>query len=254
MDVILAYIDSTYSLTGTERQEVVNQVVTYIKSFSSGRLYLRSLISVDKNGYIYRDNSKESILQSVVTMIVCDVPLTIKGTRVSIRIPVKYVFDLINSDTDVQMSIDAIPIYTKDKVEFTDESVNFESSTLTIDVTKMTLQFFTIIANNYTHKYGKEFGDYLNFVVLNEEQFNELSNSGDFPGMIKQIIEGNNDLRKYSQTLENDTVSIEGLSEGDYVVAYYNIAGISKPYPIRVSDNIIKITDSGLSLVKLRLD
>ncbi len=257
-DTLYKYINTVYAdLSDAEREDLQNQAIDYVNAYKNGKYYLKSIITVSKDGYIYKEGT--NIIEYIDALITCVVPITINGVQDTINTTVKYRFSMIDSETAINDRIHAIPIYNANVIEYTSASIKTSGTQVKVDISKMYVQYFETIENLYTQMYGVKYGDYLKFAVLNETQFNSMIKSKNYPSELSSLMsdsrygiwsESNPDgIRVFDEA--NFVSEVSGQFVWDlmpidfdtyldgkyYIVAYYNKSG--QNYPVRVADNTI---------------
>ncbi len=255
-DTLYKYIDTVYSdLSETERNGLKNQAIEYVNTYKVSKKYLSSLITVNKDGFIYKEGT--NIIEAIDALITVVVPVTINGVNDTINTTVKFRFNLIDSETVINDSIHAIPIYNANIIEYTSNSASIDGTSVSVDISKMYVQYFETIENLYTRMYGVKYGDYLNFAILNETQFNSMIKSKNYPSELSSLLTrydgSSTELKKIKVLTEEDyyddnseiwskmDIDFSSYLNGKYyIVAYYNKSG--QTYPVRVADNTICVS------------
>lgn len=233
-----------------------SKVGDLISSFNKDQL-LSSLLLAEK--YEYKELASGEIIISGVEV---NIPITFKdvmadprtGRNLSISITVKTEepFKMISTDTAIDTNVYAVPIYSPYVMKFNENSIKTKTTTnLTIDINNMDVWHFEL-GSDSSYNYNKQNGDYLNFILLTNEQYQSISDTnGDLSAIIKGM--STEDRAKYlfkeadSIGDTNDVlIDMSNCIVGNtYVlVAYYNQTGItdvSKTYVVRASDNAIKL-------------
>ena len=231
------------------------QIGTRISEYSMDD-FLSDLLTADD--YKYVDGNTTSINYIVVNIPVTFNDLIIDprtGKQISLSVIAQHQFNIISTNTVVDTKISAIPIYSPFEMEFTETSYvsSGDSKSIQIDTEEMQVWHFELSSNS-THVYNKPNGDYLNFVVLNLEQYAELKlNSSNIADYLTHMINVGKYVKKYSETGGSSLVNVNSseLGDGEYVLlSYYNKTGIdieANKYIVRVSDNMLYLDiDSGV--------
>jgi len=266
----IVYNDSKYDVLSTSktddgaplthREYMIYQIDKFCKGYKLDN-FLKSLITV---GNFY--TTKESnVVKSVDILIPVTIDLEngIDG-KFQITITVKYNIDIIDTNTNIDGKIYAIPIYSRNVIEFNNDenSITVNDSKLTIKADQMYTIYFENEGNIKTHYFNTINKQYLKFALLDSRQYNLLLESNNHPDMLSFILnkyeipvisqeKGNSIIFDFSNTdwlTEKDdgsTFELE-LTKGEkyYIIAYYEkvistLEGVS--YVIRTSDNIIAV-------------
>ena len=226
------------------------QIGTRISEYSMDD-FLSDLLTADD--YKYVDGNTTSINYIVVNIPVTFNDLIIDprtGKQISLSVIAQHQFNIISTNTVVDTKISAIPIYSPFEMEFTETSYvsSGDSKSIQIDTEEMQVWHFELSSNS-THIYNKPNGDYLNFVVLNLEQYAELkANSSNIADYLTHMINVGKYVKKYSETGGSSLVNVNSseLGDGEYVLlSYYNKTGIdieANKYIVRVSDNMLHLS------------
>ena len=264
-DLYNAFISNYSDGTGLLSEAVKNFVVA-LKSAVEIKLgspftiatMLSTLLVADS--YIYDD-----VQPNVIKYINVNIPVKLEdliadprredAKQISISTVTTHQFDILSTSTVVDEKIHAVPIYHPYVMDFTNSSVSTSGKVVTVNTEKMNVSHFETTATT-AHIYNKKNGDLLNFVILDYDQYLDLSdnsfNIAEYLSMmVKTGIDNPSDPTKwqykdkfvetqYSSLIEADLSAYE---EGHYVMlAYYNKTGIANEedsYIIRVSDNMI---------------
>lgn len=219
--------------------------------------FLSSLLVADS--YVYSDDG------STIDSVIVNVPVNFYDIefldengelqRESLSILVKVEFNIISRQTVIDDRIYAIPIYSPYIMNFTPESVETnasDNSQIDIDSTQMDVWHFEP-SGDTTHVYNRENGDYLNFVVLNKEQYTSLySNSSNITEYLDSMIKRGQYVMLNSESNGSggitSTISFDFTQDtGEYYIFafYYKTGNLVSDYVVRVSDNMIHIDTSG---------
>ena len=171
---------------------------------------------------------------------------------------VKYNIPIITDTTNIEGTIYAIPIYSRNLIEFKEKSVTTSGSAVNINVNEMSYIYFENEGNIYTHYFNARNGDYLKFALLTQEQFELITNAelSNYPDQLTFL------LNKYSIPVQSqedgNRLSFDfitsGLDDGDYyIISYYEkVVTEDTSYAIRLSDNVIKATfEAGRATAKI---
>lgn len=196
----------------------------------------------------------------------CDVPgLAVEVAngeyQITLSTTFNYAFSLITKKTQITSNIYAVPIYAPDVIKFVNQnnvttgSHSYSGAELSVDISKMQVTHFDIESLKlYQSTYVwdiidspelislADLADYLQFVVLNQDQQNELiaSNIGCDVKLDSMITSNDldigNDLTIYSeQSLGKDntilTFDFASMEDGTYYLYsfYYTINTATKP-------------------------
>lgn len=253
-DVLIKYIDALYK--GNYTDKVVSIMYEKAKNFCDGyglNDLLGSLITV--GDFYTTNNSTEGLIDNIVTGVQILIPVTLKldfdcdGKHISetLTVSVKYNINVISDSTSIEGTIYAIPIYSRNVVEFTENSITKRGtdSIIEIDTNQMYAIYFETISNMYTHYYSSQTGQDLKLIVLNEVQYGLMKNSNNYPDELTYLINKYNisPVEIDSNTL-TASIGFADYSQGTYyVVAYYEKEDLS--YVIRTSDNVVKVDYEG---------
>ena len=242
-----AYDDFVFNL----REQVGTRISEYTMDD-----FLSDLLTAEE--YKYVDGNTTAI-----NYIKVNIPVTFEnlivdprtGKQISLSVIAQHEFDIISTNTVVDTKISAIPIYSPFEMEFTETSYvsSGDNKSIQVDTSKMHVWHFEISSNS-TYVYNKANGDYLNFVVLNLEQYAELkANSSNIADYLTHMMNVGKFVMKYSETSGSSLVNIKSdeLGDGKFVVlSYYNKTGIiieANKHVVRVSDNMLYLDiDSGV--------
>ena len=253
------YIYSTENdlFDGFEAQALIDLNANLIRYQDSGQFFT-TFITVDK--YEFAGDGK-TIIKVVANLYVEFRFFEYKyeggewkqGVPIYVTLLCPYTFDVINDGTEVNDSLYAIPIFAPYVIEFTKSSVTKEGTVITVDIDKMEVSYFEVSSEDVI-VYNKGTGNYLEFAVLTESQYNDLINAptGDYASNLLLLINGGycptfielDDINGVPQnpTFDISTIDIttetDGIYEDIYILAYYKKAG--KDYIVRVSDNAVK--------------
>lgn len=182
-------------------------------------------------------------------------PRTGRNLSMTVTVQTEEPFSMISINTSVETNIYAIPIYSPYLVQFNDTSVEKTGDrSMVVDIEKMDVWHFEL-GSDSSYAYNKANGDFLNFILLNSTQYQELyANQANISEYMSTIIKGMSaeDKAKFiftesSEVAATNTVDIDlsACDVGHYVlVAYYNKTGITaeaESYVVRVSDNLVHI-------------
>lgn len=213
---------------------------------------LSSLLMVDKYNYDEVTQNLDSI-RVKINVTIHDVTWH-EGEEVKTQdmsAIVSYTFPTVKLATVVlRESVYAIPIYRRNIVEFTDNSVSVQNGTVNIDATEMNLSHFESESNRI-HIYDEEVGDYVQYAVLSEEEYLALktTNKDNVADYLNSIIANLQDTRLFDG-LENTSASIDFTKFAEtgkkyYLIAFYYKYGtedLEKRLVNRISDNCVEIT------------
>lgn len=194
---------------------------------------------------------------------------------ITISVTYNYAFSLVTTNTQITTNIYAIPVFVPDVIKFTDENENVSftegGSVIYIDYSKMNVTHYDI-ANQKL--YQSDFvwdlseispdapaidkierqnlinsADWLQFVMINSDQFDELSNSiigcdVKLDSMISAY--GIDVISQASLSKDNQVLSFDmtGKTGEYYIFAYYYPIGTAtnnNKHIHRVSDNYVKV-------------
>ena len=248
-DVFEKYINTVFTSKDlTFREELLDAVKKKCEAYTFDDLQ-KTLITVDK--FFTTDNTNSVYQVDLIIPVTFDLTIS-SGETYSITVSIKYRTSIITSSTTIEETIYAIPIYSRNVMEYTDESVKVSNDTV-IEITPddMYVVYFENVGNIDTRYYNADDGNYLEFAILNEMQYGMLTSSLNYPDELTYL------LNKYAPTIlyqcdngstvVNKTVSYDfgSLENGTYyVVAYYKKMD-NYNYVIRSSDNVIKVVVSG---------
>ena len=248
-DVFEKYINTVFASKDlTFREELLDAVKKKCEAYTFDDLQ-KTLITVDK--FFTTDNTNSVYQVDLIIPVTFDLTIS-SGETYSITVSIKYRTSIITSSTTIEETIYAIPIYSRNVMEYTDESVKVSNDTV-IEITPddMYVVYFENVGNIDTRYYNADDGNYLEFAILNEMQYGMLTSSLNYPDELTYL------LNKYAPTIlyqcdngstvVNKTVSYDfgSLENGTYyVVAYYKKMD-NYNYVIRSSDNVIKVVVSG---------
>lgn len=205
------------------------------------------------NSYVYDTDG------STINFINVNVPITFENIEfldennnlqtVSLSVVVEVQFNIISRQTVVSERIYAIPIYSPYVMDFTTDAVkNNESDSTQIDIesTEMNVWHFERAADT-THVYNRENGDYLQYIVLDKDQYTELyNNSQNIADYLTKMINLNKYVDLTAESADTSNVSLKfAVNSGEYfVLSFYYKTG-SNDYVVRVSDNMLHINSDG---------
>ena len=262
------YIDTVYSnWTAEQRLELKNSVGQKVGSYSLDQ-FLSSLLVADS----YELNEYKTAIEYINVNIpvkfddLMNDPET--GEKISLSVIVTYKFNILSTDTEINKNIYAIPIYSPYVMEFETDSVSRDASddkVLNVDVEKMNVWHFEL-TNGSVHFYNPVNDDFVNFIVLTYEQYEELkANNMNVADYLTKMKKAKNYEAIFSQTLTNSKLSLDfnAYNDGHYFVfAYYNKTGIPDSYDdgtgnivtdasyvTRVSDNFIHINKTNEGMI-----
>ena len=262
------YIDTVYSnWTAEQRLELKNSVGQKVGSYSLDQ-FLSSLLVADS----YELNEYKTAIEYINVNIpvkfedLMNDPET--GEKISLSVIVTYKFNILSTDTEINKNIYAIPIYSPYVMEFETDSVSRDASddkVLNVDVEKMNVWHFEL-TNGSVHFYNPVNDDFVNFIVLTYEQYEELkANNMNVADYLTKMKKAKNYEAIFSQTLTNSKLSLDfnAYNDGHYFVfAYYNKTGIPDSYEdadgniitdtsyvTRVSDNFIHINKTNEGMI-----
>ena len=176
------------------------------------------------------------------------------GEQISMTVSVDtHRFAMISANTSIEDSVYAIPIYSPYILNFNQLAVNKSGSSIVVDTSKMDAWHFELSSDS-SYCYNKANGDYLNFIALSYNQYEELIKnqyniSEYLSGMIKGL-EGDRGKYIFTESNVDNIVTMDLSNDADYpsgnyvILAYYNKSGItneSEKYVVRVSDNVINV-------------
>ncbi len=205
------------------------------------------------NSYVYDTDG------STINFINVNVPITFENIEfldennnlqtVSLSVVVEVQFNIISRQTVVSERIYAIPIYSPYVMDFTTDAVKnneIDSTQIDIESTEMNVWHFERAADT-THVYNRENGDYLQYIVLDKDQYTELyNNSQNIADYLTKMINSNKYVNLDSETIDTSLVSLDfSVDTGEYfVLSFYYKTG-SNDYVVRVSDNMLHINSDG---------
>lgn len=182
-------------------------------------------------------------------------PRTGRNLSMTVTVQTEEPFSMISINTSVETNIYAIPIYNPYLVQFNDNSVEKTGErSMVVDIEQMDVWHFEL-GSDSSYAYNKANGDFLNFILLDSAQYQELyANQANISEYMSTIIKrmSSEDKTKFiftesSEVTATNTVDIDltACDVGHYVlVAYYNKTGITaeaESYVVRVSDNLVHI-------------
>ncbi|MBQ8425184.1 MAG: hypothetical protein IJX17_04115 [Clostridia bacterium] len=240
-----------------------------IKDFCDGKYDLKKLLgSLITVGRFYT-TLDSNIVTGVDILVPVTIPLidkTKENKPFEITVTVRYFIDIISDTTNIDGTIYAIPIYSRNVVEYTNTSVSSGGSKITIDINEMNYTYFENEGNIYTHYFNPINSNFLKFAILDQTKYDLLINSLNYPDKLTFLFNNTNFDTKipvlsqdknvhsivfdFSQTewVSNNGESFTWeLPEGDYyIIAYHEkivqvAEGIKTSYVIRTSDNVIKV-------------
>lgn len=205
------------------------------------------------NSYVYDTDG------STINFINVNVPITFENIEfldennnlqtVSLSVVVEVQFNIISRQTVVSERIYAIPIYSPYVMDFTTDAVKnneIDSTQIDIESTEMNVWHFERAADT-THVYNRENGDYLQYIVLDKDQYTELyNNSQNIADYLTKMINSNKYVDLTAESADTSNVSLKfAVNSGEYfVLSFYYKTG-SNDYVVRVSDNMLHINSDG---------
>lgn len=205
------------------------------------------------NSYVYDTDG------STINFINVNVPITFENIEfldennnlqtVSLSVVVEVQFNIISRQTVVSERIYAIPIYSPYVMDFTTDAVKnneIDSTQIDIESTEMNVWHFERAADT-THVYNRENGDYLQYIVLDKDQYTELyNNSQNIADYLTKMINLNKYVDLTAESADTSNVSLKfAVNSGEYfVLSFYYKTG-SNDYVVRVSDNMLHINSDG---------
>ncbi len=254
-DVLVKYIDTLY--TGKYSAKVIAEMKNLAAKYCEGYnidVMSKSLITVGNFYTTDVGTGDARVTNNIVTGVCILIPATLelnfecdgKTIKETLTVSVKYHIDVISDSTSIEGTIYAIPIYSRNVVEFTNSSVTGAGSMINIDVNQMNSIYFETVSNMYTHYYNSNNGQDLKFVVLNETQYSMLVGSSNYPDMLTYLLKEYNINPANQVSVLDNAVQVDFSRFGEgryYVVAYYEKE--DKDYVIRTSDNVIQVEFSG---------
>ena len=205
------------------------------------------------NSYVYDTDG------STINFINVNVPITFENIEfldennnlqtVSLSVVVEVQFNIISRQTVVSERIYAIPIYSPYVMDFTTDAVKnneIDSTQIDIESTEMNVWHFERAADT-THVYNRENGDYLQYIVLDKDQYTELyNNSQNIADYLTKMINSNKYVDLTAESADTSNVSLKfAVDSGEYfVLSFYYKTG-SNDYVVRVSDNMLHINSDG---------
>lgn len=261
------YIDIVYaSWTYEQRLALKNSVGERVGSYTLDQ-FLSNLLVADS----YELNEYKTAVEYINVNIpvkfedLMNDPVT--DEKISLSVIVTYKFNILSTSTEISSNIYAIPIYSPYVMEFNTDSVSTNASdnkVLDVDVEQMNVLHFEL-SNGSVHFYNPVNDDFINLIVLNYKQYEELkANNLNIAGYLTKMKKEGNYEAIISQSLTNSKLSLDFNSYDDghyFVFAYYNKTGVpdsyddgtgnivyNASYVIRASDNFVHVskTDSGM--------
>ncbi len=248
------------SLTDTELARVLDAVLTKISEYTLNDL-LNSLIGV--SSYIYDENH-------FATDVISSIPITFNNLSIvkdngtildpfSLTATVRYKFEVISvGKTVIDDTIYAIPIYYPLVMNF-NNSASHSGYEVNIDTSLTNVSHFEKIGSDI-HIYKQE-TDYLNFVVLDEEQYTLYAKASNKDNYLTTVISNTNSYVSDLGILNNGTsnnvkFNFTGKSGNYYIIMFYyrydaNKLPADRTQVTRVSDDTLKVSISDSLIIKV---
>ncbi len=247
--------DEAYNTFYNELSGLVGELISrYSKTDLLSSLLLAESYEYSKDGIANIISGVNVNIPVSFKDIIID-PRTGRNLSMTVTVQTEEPFSMISINTSVETNIYAIPIYSPYLVQFNDNSVEKTGDrSMVVDIEQMDVWHFEL-GSDSSYAYNKANGDFLNFILLDSAQYQELyANKANISEYMSTIIKGmsSEDKAKFiftesSEVTATNTVDIDlsACDVGHYVlVAYYNKTGITaeaESYVVRVSDNLVHI-------------